>query len=92
MSTHCLALYPEAVSEKTLKTLRDDWKCNTIRLAMYTEEYGGYCTGKENKSQMLSRVDNGIKLAKKLGMYVIVDWHILNDGNPKIHQKESKSF
>lgn len=92
MSTHGLAWYPEAVSEKTLKTLRDDWKCNTIRLAMYTEEYGGYCTGKENKSQMLSRVDNGIKLAKKLGMYVIVDWHILNDGNPKIHQKEAKSF
>lgn len=92
MSTHGLAWYPEAVSEKTLKTLRDDWKCNTIRLAMYTEEYGGYCTGVENKKQMLSRVDNGIKLAKKLGMYVIVDWHILSDGDPLIHKKEAKSF
>lgn len=92
MSTHGLAWYPEALSEKTLKTLRDDWKCNTIRLAMYTEEYGGYCTGEDNKRQMLRHIDNGIKLAKKLGMYVIVDWHILNDGNPQIHQKEAKLF
>lgn len=25
-------------------------------------------------------------------MYVIVDWHILSDGNPNSHKKEAKAF
>ena len=31
------------ITEKTFKTLRDKWKVNTVRLAMYTQEYNGYC-------------------------------------------------
>ena len=92
MSTHGLAWYPEAVSEQTMKTLRDDWNCNAFRLAMYTEEYGGYTTSAENKNAMISRIDNGVNIAKKLGMYVIIDWHILNDNNPQTHKSEAIDF
>ena len=39
MSTHGIAWFPEYINKKAFKTLRDDWKTNCIRLAMYTNEY-----------------------------------------------------
>ena len=45
VSTHGLSWYPEYVNKQAFQTLRDNWGVNTIRLAMYTAEYGGYCTG-----------------------------------------------
>ena len=37
-------------------------------------------------------MEEGVQYATKLGMYVIIDWHILSDGNPKQHIKEAKRF
>lgn len=45
MSTHGIAWFPQFVSYDSFKTLRDDWHTNSVRLAMYTHEYNGYCTG-----------------------------------------------
>ncbi len=81
------------VNEAALKTLRDKWGVNCFRIAMYTEEYNGYCvTDPASRKQLLKTIDTGVKAAKKLGMYVIIDWHVLNDQNPKKHQKAAKSF
>jgi len=90
ISTHGLGWYPEYNNREAYKTLRDDWNANCIRLAMYTEEYNGYTRG--NKEGMKQQVKNGIRYATELGMYVIVDWHILNDGNPQTHKAEAKEF
>ena len=91
MSTHGLAWFPGFVNENAFKTLRDDWNTNVIRLAMYTEEYGGYCSG-GNKQELKALVDKGVQAATKLGMYVIIDWHILNDSNPQTNKAEAKAF
>ncbi|MCR5388411.1 MAG: glycoside hydrolase family 5 protein [Lachnospiraceae bacterium] len=91
MSTHGLSWFPQYVDKKGFKTLRDDWGVNCIRLAMYTEEYGGYCSG-GNKTEIKKTVKKGIKYATDLGMYVIVDWHILSDNDPRKHTKEAKAF
>lgn len=91
VSTHGLAWYPQYVNEAAFKTLRDQFGVNTIRLAMYTEEYGGYCSG-GNKKQLKDLVKKGVRIATKLGMYVVIDWHILSDGNPRKHTKAAKSF
>jgi endoglucanase len=58
---------------------------------MYTDEYGGYCNGgdKENLKQL---IDTGVQSATELGMYVIIDWHILNDLTPVKYQSEAESF
>ena len=81
------------VNEKAIQNLRDEWGANCIRVAMYTEDYNGYCvTSKEEQKKLLKTIDTAVKSAKKLGMYVIIDWHVLNDQNPKKHQKESKAF
>lgn len=93
VSTHGLSWFPEYVNKAGFKTLRDDFGVNTIRLAMYTSEYNGYCTGdSQNRKKLKKLVDEGIQYATELGMYVIVDWHILNDGNPQTYQKESVAF
>ena len=60
---------------------------------MYTEEYNGYCvTDDESRKKLLNTINTGVKAATKLGMYVIIDWHVLNDQNPQKHQKEAVTF
>lgn len=91
VSTHGIAWFPEYVSKSTFLTLRDQWGANAVRLAMYTEEYGGYCSGGDKK-QLEAVIDRGVKACTALGMYCIIDWHILSDGNPNQHLAEAKSF
>ncbi|MCR5801493.1 MAG: cellulase family glycosylhydrolase [Lachnospiraceae bacterium] len=91
MSTHGLSWFPQYVDENAFRTLRDDWGANCVRLAMYTEEYGGYCSG-GNQGELKNLVRNGVNHATNLGMYVIVDWHILSDNDPRRHTEEAKAF
>ncbi len=79
------------VNKKAFKTLRDEWGVNAVRLAMYTEEYNGYCNG-GNQKELRNLIHKGVKYAKELGMYAIIDWHILNDGNPNQNLDEAKKF
>lgn len=93
VSTHGLSWYPQYVNDKCFAQLHDKWGANVVRLAMYTEKYNGYCSGDaKNRSDLKKLIKKGVKLAKKHKMYVIVDWHILSDGNPNSHKKEAKAF
>ena len=91
VSTHGLAWFPDYVNEESFKTFRDDWGANVVRLAMYTDENGGYCTD-GNKDDLKKLVKSGIDEATDLGMYVIVDWHILHDLTPLKYEDEAKKF
>ena len=93
LSTHGLSWFPEYVTKETFQSLKEDFQINTIRLAMYTEEYNGYCSGNEkNREELKQLIDRGVQYAKELDMYVIIDWHILSDGNPLKNIEESKKF
>ena len=89
ISTHGLAWFPEIVNQKSFSNFKYDFGLNTVRLAMYTAEYGGYCTG-GNRAQLESLIDQGVNLCKELDMYCVIDWHILSDGNPLQHVNEAK--
>ena len=91
MSTHGLAWRPEFVCKKTFETLRDEWKTNTVRLALYTHEYHGYCTDGD-RTELMALVIKGIELTVELGMYVIVDWHVLGEFSPLVYADESEVF
>ena len=91
VSTHGINWFPQYVNKAAFKTLRDNWGVNCIRLAMYTEEYNGYCSG-GNQAELRKLINNGVKYATELGMYVIIDWHILSDGNPAKNKKQAMSF
>lgn len=93
VSTHGLSWYPEYVSKAAFKELRDKWGVNTVRLAMYTAEYNGYCVGgAKNQKTLKNRIHTGVKAATDLGMYVIIDWHTLSDANPNTYKKQSIAF
>ncbi|MCM1157246.1 MAG: cellulase family glycosylhydrolase [Bacteroidales bacterium] len=87
------------ISKAAFKTLRDSYGVNAVRLAMYTTEYYGYCDkGSAAESQeavqetLKQRIDDGVKAASSLGMYVIIDWHVLNDKNPLTYKQQAKAF
>ncbi|MCM1180997.1 MAG: Ig-like domain-containing protein [Clostridium sp.] len=80
----------EYINFNSIKNVRDILNADAIRLAMYTAEYHGYTTD-GNKNQLKYRVDKGVQCATALGMYAIVDWHILN-ANPKNNVNEAKEF
>ncbi len=91
MSTHGISWFPKFVSKETFQFLRDDWNTNCIRLAMYTAESGGYCT-EGDKEYIKTLVKNGVDYATELDMYVIIDWHVLNDKNPLLYKDEAIAF
>lgn len=92
MSTHGLTWFPEFVNESAFKTLRDDWNTNVVRLAMYVDEWGNGQCYMGNKSGSLEQLEKGVDICIKLDMYVIIDWHVLNPGDPSKYTNEAKSF
>ena len=91
VSTHGLSWFPQYVNVDCFKQLHDEWQANVIRLAMYTEDYNGYCAG-GNQEELKQLILDGVSEAKAAGMYAIIDWHILSDGNPNTHIEEAKTF
>lgn len=91
ISTHGLAWFPDFVNEACFRQLREEWNANVIRLAMYTAESGGYCTGGDQEA-LKGLINNGVEYATAQDMYVIIDWHILSDNNPNTYLTQSKDF
>lgn len=55
-----------------------EWGANIVRLAMYVTE-GGYENGRD---AMKGRIKQYIDQTANIGIYCIVDWHVLKEGNP----------
>lgn len=91
ISTHGLAWFPSYVNKDAFKQFRQDWNVNVMRLAMYTHENGGYCTD-GNKDNLKNIIYNGVQYATENDMYVIIDWHVLQDQNPNRYKEEAKKF
>lgn len=88
-STQHIAKSEMFVTPRYLKELKDDFKSDVIRVAMYTNRRDyGYLMSPELK-EVVKRVVND---ATKEGLYAIIDWHILADRNPLEHIEESKVF
>lgn len=58
VSTHGLSWFPEYVNSEAFASLKS-YGVNTIRLALYTSEYNGYCTG-GNKQELKELVKKGV--------------------------------
>ncbi|MCI1248464.1 MAG: glycoside hydrolase family 5 protein [Megasphaera sp.] len=86
MSTHGMQWFGKFASAGSFRTLRDKG-ANVIRIAMYTDE-GGYISNPSIKNTVYQAMDAAIAN----DLYVIVDWHILHDGNPRTHETEAASF
>ncbi len=87
MSSHGLHWFPQFTSREYIR-MTSGSGANVFRIAMYTAE-GGYISQPDNvKTLLTTAVDNAIAE----DMYVIIDWHILSDGNPMTYVNQSKEF
>ena len=87
VSTHGLTWYPDYLNENLFSQVTHDWNCNMFRLAMYANIY---CSDKKEESYTLLK--RGIEAAVKADAYVLVDWHMLEYGNPNDQVTQAKEF
>ena len=87
MSSHGLQWFGKFANKSSMKELRDNWGQSVFRAAMYTEE-GGYIQNRNLKYKVYEIANAAIELDS----YVIIDWHILRDGNPMWHLNEAREF
>ncbi len=88
LSSHGLMWYPEYTNYAALSTLRE-YGANVFRVAVYPAQKGGYLEEPElNEKLLFAAIENALAA----DMYVIVDWHVLQDKNPRKHEKEAKRF
>ncbi|MBR2583644.1 MAG: glycoside hydrolase family 5 protein [Oscillospiraceae bacterium] len=93
VSTNGLITAEDLLNEQLFTELARDNGVNLIRLAMYTYGVGsvGYCTNGD-KERHKADIVKGVELAREQDMYVVIDWHILSDGDPNRYLDEAKLF
>ncbi|GHJ07968.1 hypothetical protein TPA0907_23350 [Micromonospora humidisoli] len=88
MSSHGLQFFPDCLNPDSLAALRTDWRADFVRVAMYVQE-GGFET---DPAGFTSRVDEAVETASALGLYVVVDFHVLTPGDPLVNLDRARSF
>ncbi len=96
ISTHNISLYPEYVNEDCVTELADKFGMSTFRIAMYSAEADdvkGYADASdEHRAELEKLVIASAEICAKLGIYLIVDWHILLDYDPNMHTDMAIQF
>lgn len=87
VSTHGLTYFPDFIDRDLFSHISKDWGANLVRLAVYSEDY---CGG--NREANLKLLKKGIAYAVEADMYVLVDWHVLENGNPNQNLAEVLAF
>ncbi|MCU7728461.1 glycoside hydrolase family 5 protein [Actinoplanes sp. KI2] len=88
MSSHGLQFFPNCVNANSLAALRNDWKADFVRLSMYVQE-GGLAS---DPTGFTAKVNGLVDDATALGLYVVVDFHILTPGDPNFNLGLAKTF
>ena len=78
MSSAGLQWFGNCYTRESIENLVKDWNINVFRIANYVAE-GGYNNNPEGMRNFITQI---IDWCGELGIYVIVDWHILLPGNP----------
>ncbi len=90
MSTYGLNGMAGFVNANTVQTLAEDWGCDILRLAMTT--YSADDSYIHNPDKYFNQMCEYVDLCINQGIYVIVDWHILYDGDPNEYKTEAIDF
>ena len=89
VSSHGIQWYSKLYNRNNLKKLKDEWRINVFRVSMYPNIYdNGYMYDKTLINDVVKIVDNAIEL----DMYVIIDWHTLNDNDPLMYENDAVVF
>jgi endoglucanase len=88
MSTHGLQWYSQCVNDASLSALSGDWGADIVRISMYIQE-DGYETDPTRYTNLVSSI---IDKVTARGMYALVDWHMLDPGDPYYNLARAKTF
>jgi len=90
MSTHGLQWYGwgDCITESSLDVLANEWKADVLRISLYVQE-GGYETDPQGFTEQVHRI---VEEATRRGMYAVVDWHMLDPGDPYFNLEGAKTF
>lgn len=77
MSSHGLHWFSECYSKESIAFLVQHWGITLFRAALYIDE-GGLRTN----PGLESTVDDIVRWCEELGIYVIIDFHVLSPGDP----------
>lgn len=78
----------DCMTEGSMDALVNDWGIDVIRPAMYLQE-NGYLDGRSWVKDSLEQI---VDWAEERGIYAIIDWHILNPGNPNYNKSAALTF
>ena len=86
ISTHGIYWFPQYVNQDAFNYMRDEWNINAVRLAMYSDPN----SGRSNNTYEL--VKQGVEYATNAGLYVIIDWHVMNGWELNSFKSDSIEF
>ena len=88
MATHGIQWFAGCYTNSSMNALATVWGADVIRVSMYLDQ-GGYLS---NPQGTIAQVNQIASYAKANGMYCIIDWHVLDDGNPLDYLSQASTF
>ncbi|MET9517114.1 glycoside hydrolase family 5 protein [Streptomyces sp. NPDC002994] len=88
MSTHGTQWYSQCVTDGSLDALAGDWRADVLRVSTYVQE-GGYESDPQRFTALAQKFVDG---AHRRGMYAVIDWHMLDPGDPNFNFSRAKTF
>lgn len=96
LSTHNLSNFPEFVNREAITQMVDEWGISVFRLAMYSgfaDDLYGYADGDDaHREELETLILKAVEITADLGIYVMIDWHILLDYDPNMHTDMALHF
>ncbi|MGN0164698.1 MAG: glycoside hydrolase family 5 protein [Lachnospiraceae bacterium] len=96
ISTHNVNSFPQFVNDDAIEYMADKWNMELYRFAMYTafaDGDEGYADGSdEHRAELEEMVVKSVEKCAELGIYCMLDWHILFDYNPNMHKDMAIKF
>ncbi|MEU8890536.1 glycoside hydrolase family 5 protein [Streptomyces sp. NPDC048442] len=88
MSTHGTQWFPKCVTSKSVGALATDWRADVLRISTYVQDEGY----QDDPAKFTARAQKFVDMAHARGMYAIIDWHMLDPGDPYFNLERAKTF
>jgi|GEM_PF-2641990 aryl-phospho-beta-D-glucosidase BglC (GH1 family) len=90
VSSHGMQWFPNCMKDEGLAELVNEWQIDIFRLAMYIPvRDNGYL---RNPEYWKSYIDSWVDKCGQLGIYCMIDWHVLYPGDPNAYVDEALDF
>jgi cellulose synthase (UDP-forming) len=86
VSLHGITWFPDFINESLFNQVSVDWDANLIRVPVYSDVYP------DSREDCLALTKKAIDAAVAADMYVIVDWHVLEDKDPNVCIDYARDF